>query len=599
MAEGRLNPNRGVNVTKNERQSRYWQVGLKLILATTLPCLALGPSRGWTEVPAGGDIVPDFPVLFTVGTDASCSHTDLDAAIAESLLFGPAQHEIRIAKNYDHPVSSTVTNQSLIFSGGYAACDAAEPSGRTVLVGADNGSSMFDVLANASGAFLVTFHNLTLSQNSSDRGGAIAVAGQGLTVRLENVQVVDNEAIQAGGGLFVDSGSHLILTDNSEIFRNRAIDGGEIYCENDSSVDFLDGAIGFNQATSPDRTVYNHGGGIFASNCDVLVRAGGTFRGLFANRADYGGGIHAENGSFIHLVGDEGHPASVEGNFQGGGISAVGSDVVTVVFARNARINHNTGNGVSLFSGSALSADRTPECHTADRCSQISYNSLDGVVAVGGAGSVALAQTFVEGNAFSGIRGIGALDVSISLTGSIVANNGESAIEGSSGGLFIDQSTLVGGDRQMPLIQGIALETKMRNSILWRRASDSAEVETFPTADLGPAELDCVLLDTIDGAPADVSRNRIFELDPEFSDFEGGDYHLTSGSPAIDRCGTLGLNQIGDIDGEARGFEIDGIGDPGLPDDIGADEYRSEVIVVVEKKVFADGFESGDLSLWQ
>lgn len=547
-----------------------------------------GETEGTTERLIGP--VPPLVVLLTVGSDAECDYDDLDAAITDSLRFGKGQHVLRIAQNYAHPVRSTVYNRSLYFEGGYATCSSTERSGRTDLegVGVDN---LFDFVETDGGSYEMVLDGLRLSGGGGNVGGGVIVIGEGMTLRVRGGTSIHGNAVSdRGGGIFV-ARADLILEDGTTVSSNTAFAGGGIYCT-DGKVELDQGTIAFNQALQGENAQIARGGGIFAQGCRVETSAGGPFAGIVGNAAQSGGGIFAASSTLI-LSGTSGHPATVDSNTAGGGITASS----TTLSAKNASISGNVGSGIDLTSSNLL-IDRADNCFDDDRCSQVSGNSGSGVVVRDS--FAAILQTYIEGNG-SAIRVIETSGATLILSNSVLANNspnGGPAIFASGGDLSLFQSTIIGERRDRGLIGGLVSHLDLRNTLLWRRSPAGVGAPVFPILATGPVELDCGIFDSTSDPGSNVSGIRVFEQDPSFVDLPGGDYHLRSDSPAIDRCEPLSPPER-DIDRQERGADIAGVGDPTFPDDIGADEFHFTVVEIGPAAIFEDGFESGDLSAWQ
>ncbi|MCH8310049.1 MAG: CHRD domain-containing protein, partial [Chloroflexi bacterium] len=90
------------------------------------------------------------------------------------------------------------------------------------------------------------------------------------------------------------------------------------------------------------------------------------------------------------------------------------------------------------------------------------------------------------------------------------------------------------------------------------------------------------------GSPS-CSVGCIFSQDPQLADPVGGDFHLDSGSPAIDRGNSIGA-PIDDYESDAR--PIDGDGNGSMIHDMGADEAKSGKGTIKGKK-FEDKNDNG------
>ncbi|MDA8016137.1 MAG: hypothetical protein MPN21_01715 [Thermoanaerobaculia bacterium] len=548
----------------------------------------------------GGGSGP-LPLLLTVGTDAACSHSTLQAALNTASSAGPENDIVRIATHHaDASISAEIFAHSVTIEGGYASCSSFVPAGRTVLdgTGGTAGSVLTIWGGNAEDRHIVILRNLVISGGEDDGfGGGIDISG-GMGVRLENSIVEDNESTR-GGGISTRGGSAAVtLEDFSQVLNNRAHDvGGGVFCA-DGYASAFDSAIAFNEAA--------RGGGVAVDQgCSFRLDSGGPLRGVFLNTASIqGGGIYVRGGGELELNGTSAAPASVVSNTAastGGGIWLTDGTART----RNARIDSNIaglGGGVGVGVGGSFRMERRPDgiCHAADRCSTLSGNVADrgGALYVNSStGSAEVYQTYVEGN-MANLEGSAAyltVSADLSMEGVVLAENqgGESVIKlrgGTEGRLAFVTMTRNQASEAVIVTRddtfGDADGLEIYSSILW-------ETSTGPLLEPGgtPLSLDCLIVDDSSGLPGDY----ISVVPPVFLDALAGDYHLHPSSPAVDYCDTAAYSpKSTDLDLQERGWDH-----PEIPDqfliswyDIGADELN------LAAPIFVDGFETGNTSMW-
>jgi hypothetical protein len=518
------------------------------------------------------------PLLFTVGSDAACSHNTLAGAVLAAAN-NPGADFIRIAKNHtDASIAVRIVNQQVTVEGGFDDCGDSTASGQTTIDGAGgSASSVIEIdtkPASGNNDADVLLRNLVIRGGENDAGGAdlggggIEISG-GMDVRLEGVTVRNNDSLRGGGILVRSGGSSIVIAAGSIVGgQNTALEGGGIYCANGFA-----GVIGSRVAGNNAETL---GGGVVATQGCLFQLAPGD--GVLSNDAEQGGGIYANEGGRVDLLGDETGPARVASNRalnpgdlshisgRGGGIYA--SDTGTEVRAENAHIVSNSakreqfgaGGGVMVQFGASFRMERTlgADCHTPDRCSSLSGN-VGGALAMG-SGAVVIHGTYIENNGpFESVAPTLEMFVGdLSTEGVVIANNGPGPvlrkIPSSPGGsarfaFTTFASNLVpDGDPMMSIEAGG--HVSIYSSVLAEQTGDLLELTGGATADL-----DCLIVNDDSSLPG---GTRIVELPftPFFVDAANGDYHLlpTSLNPAIDFCDdAVAVPAFADIDLEARG----------------------------------------------
>jgi hypothetical protein len=553
--------------------------------------------------------------LFVVGSpgDPACDFSQIQDAIDAAKANGPGQDLILLASNQSHTgVDLDINAHSVWIAGGYPNCtDIFLPGPATVLDGSGESHSVVNVRGTAGGPHEVILENLTLRGGSpSEGGGGLEIDGANV-VTVRRTSIRNNDAANGGGiHLAGSSGAALFLEQSAFVgFNSASGDGGGIFCNGGGEVHLANDTLVTTNSAGDD------GGGMFLSNCLLVSRAGGSFRGVLANEAnDEGGGIHARNGSTVQLLGGTVAPASVVGNEaqDGGGVFLTGPG--SSLTAANAAILDNvasdpsaghiaSGGGVAARDGAAVLVHRTlgASCHTADRCSSISGNSAESAGAIWGRDgtTITVRQTYVEDNTVSNTGAafhVAFGGSSLTLDGVVLAGNSAlfsvvSVTVASS--LEMTFVTLTGNDSGLAAaILGGDNPNAILSSVIWE------DGEPAYSAPAGSTLADCLIVHESGSIlAADPDAQFVTVQDPQLADPPGGDYHLAAGSPAIDYCdGFFTGAGSPDVD-----FEMRGVDDPAVPDnfpgalwDIGADESGSAPVVLI----FADGFESGDTTAW-
>ena len=233
-------------------------------------------------------------------------------------------------------------------------------SSGSVTIDAAGASRIFNINTNE----LVALNNLTLTNGTADRGGAI-LSEAGGTTRLTNVTLTNNtatadESDAGGGGVFTGVGNFfatgLVATGN--IASGAAGSGGAIF-QASGSVGLVDAVLTSNEASRAGGGIEIVDGNFFANNITLGEVDGGNIAGPTGNASPgNGGGLHISGIATASFTG-----GSVAGNFatsEGGGLwnqsgsSLFVSDVN--IFGNVARGNDadNGGGGVFNNGGTVL-----------------------------------------------------------------------------------------------------------------------------------------------------------------------------------------------------------------------------------------------------
>ena len=291
----------------------------------------------------------------------------------------------------------------------------------SITIDAANASRIFNINTNE----LVALNNLTLTNGTADRGGAI-LSEAGGTTRLTNVTLTNNtatadEATSGGGGIFTAVGSlfatGLVATGN--VANGASGSGGAIF-QASGRVGLFDAVLESNVANRAGGGIEVIDGSFFASNITLGTVDGGNIAGPTGTAAPgNGGGFHSSGVATASFVG-----GTVQGNFaaaEGGGLWNAG--------------------GSSLFVSDVDISDNIAAGDAAD-------NGGGGVFNNGG--TVSILGSFVNNNAAIGAAGSGGGILSVDGQFSVfnsevnenVANRAGGGIEIIDGRLIVRQSEL-------------------------------------------------------------------------------------------------------------------------------------------------------------
>lgn len=263
-----------------------------------------------------------------VGSDAACTHPDLQTALAAIAGVG-GDHVIRINAGL-HAVPDgmvyrpQVAQGTLLIEGGYADCAAADPTGAP---DSEAGRSVLDASGGLARSVLelqldgrvdaIALRRIVLRGGDAidpagryDQGGGLAVFGNA-SVRLgAGTRISDNSAGNGGGVALAGSRinasesmtlAELVIDDNAEIVANSASgNGGGIYCGGSAGGDA--------QPISGER----HGSVVLQAGRVNDNRAGQNGSGVYCRGSYAGGGLRPipRPGAHIEISGNTGLPAS-------------------------------------------------------------------------------------------------------------------------------------------------------------------------------------------------------------------------------------------------------------------------------------------------
>jgi hypothetical protein len=537
--------------------------------------------------------------VFWVGPAAPCNFNTLQTAIGAV----PDGAEIRLAGNqaYDD-INVTLSDKSLLISGGWADCtdDAAE--GVTELVG--DPALNLPVLAIGSPATAREVVLRRLGIRGGRRSG-IELSGH-VELRVERSVIDANEA-DLGGGIRVLGASRddtVLRVSETRIGivqgvgGNAAGSGGGIACAH-ATLRLGGSAIVGNHASS-------EGGGLFLDDCglDTSLNVypfdglGTVALWIAANTATInGGGIAATGGSELAFAAPFA-PYAIHANqaAEGGGVLLRGAG--TRLAARGLAISENiaTGRGgaASVRDGAQFTMERLlpvlagdvvlNRCGLAVECNLVQANRAEAYT--GGAfyvsdASLTLRQTVIEDNYSSNgstlllVGSVSRIENSL-LRGNDGGSGGSGALvrvlEGSS--FVLNSSTVAGNTGGPTLIElysdGDANNLHLRNSIIWQ--PDTSVLFASPA-------------DTVASICVNAHENASIEAlvhEPGFLDPDAGDFRLHAASPNIDACADPFAGPVADLLGRQR------------PSDLGTDHGDGDFdrgAYELRDFIFADGFE--------
>ncbi len=219
-----------------------------------------------------------------------------------------------------------------------------------VTIDADNNSRIFNITSGP-----VILDGLTLTNGTAEDGGALYITNSSVTINNSTISnSTANGASGSGGGIFVDTGGTLAVSD-SEIsgnLANRA--GGGIEDNSGAGLDIIIQDVLFennNAGVSPATAAPGNGGALHVTGPGDVAITSSTFNGNIA--AAEGGGLW--NGSGEMTIDDttiDGNTASGNDADQGGG--GVYNLSGTLIITNGTIISNNTADGASGSGGGIL-----------------------------------------------------------------------------------------------------------------------------------------------------------------------------------------------------------------------------------------------------
>ncbi len=301
-------------------------------------------------------------------------------------------------------------------------------------------------------------------------------------------------------------------------------------------------------------------------------------------------GFTVRNGNGDSGIFTQGGPALIEDNLVTGNTMCSGG--VEAAFSaatiRNNVISGNRPNCSGGVGGGGVSLRGAGTVTVADNVITGNVSSSDGGgIALFAAGSPTISGNVISGNSTAGFGSGGGIS-HVNASNSLITNNvivGNTSPEG--GGVYwlvpsgargpaVVNNTIADNDGAAVFADGYDVAARLANNVLVAAGAD-AVVECGDFNDANRPVIEHNDAFHRDSGPRygglctdQTGLNGNISADPLFADPAGGDYHLTTGSPAVDAGQNAGAPAT-DIDGEAR--PVDGNGD-GVPVvDLGADEF--------------------------
>ena len=323
-------------------------------------------------------------VIFTVGGDAGCNFSSIQAAITAAQNDADPAATIRIARSETYTgIALDINAHVMSLEGGYDTCGDPLPSGQTTISGAGGtADTVIDIRAASGGPFTVTLKNLAITQGDPGAGkfgGGIQITG-GNYVTLVNVSVHNNSS-DRGGGIYIDGGSvvntRLTMDLDSQVFSNTANQsGGGVHCVNiNDNLQY----VSLNANVFGNNAV--NGGGVYLDNCTLRHRALTIGDGVFFNNASgSGGGAYVANNSLFSVTGNPDILGVVSLNtatLDGGGVYLSGDSDYDASSAQ--MIDNFAGrNGGAVYQDSGDFSFRSNILCPLDRCARIESNRANG-----------------------------------------------------------------------------------------------------------------------------------------------------------------------------------------------------------------------------
>ena len=517
----------------------------------------------------GGTTQAGVATTVYVNTSGTCDYPTVQAAIDD---LAPGSEIRLVGAEFLLPTSLSFSNRVLTVAGGYPACGAPAPAGKTTLRANFAGGPAVFISGADVMSLSLTLRDLNIvdGNNPSGAGGGIQINNSGL-VTLDNVDVHDNLALNGGGiSILENAGGNLSVNllggsriGNDAGLGNDAASGGGVYC--------VGARVRLGHVDLIANAATNQGGGLYADNCEILSTADAGDTRIEQNMAKDGGGIYARGGSQLTLRSRIEQKISISHNQavlgsapqRGGGIFL--NNDGTLLQGSGLRIDDNRARsfaaGIMITAAQATLDRGVNSCLVGDdHCSSLSGNRVEddtgaltgtvGAAFIAGTGSptLTLRQTRVANNAAAGNAILAAGDGGqLNLDTVLLTGNSSPNLLGTSSTARIegDFITTAGNMLSGSLISNnstAALAVDIRRSILLADGATHLQ-------GAGTASFDCINTGT-GGALGGTSHA------PGFFDATGGVYRLASGSMNLDRCAVTGGETPFDIGGLPRIIDL-------------------------------------------
>ncbi|VAW32923.1 hypothetical protein MNBD_GAMMA01-1158 [hydrothermal vent metagenome] len=574
------------------------------------------------------------PELLFVGQGGGfCIYNDIQDAIDLANLNPFVDYEIRVTNEFTRFENLTIT-RDLTIKGGYSNCGLAQldsrlDANRTVVDAGAVGSAV-----NISGSVNnFNMSGFTLSNAAGATGGAVVISSADAEINFEQMNISTN-AGDFGGGIFMNAANISLILSNTLVDNNTALTGGGIYCLNSGFISLRNnsGILG-NQANGAGVELGN-GGGIYSSGCTISLASGqgavGAFSlvGVSSNFATNSGGGVFMNGGWLNTAYADDMVINIDNNVansdmddigDGGGVFLMNDAVITLskmYFANNTVFN---GNGGALFMDNSRYNANSFWFLGYDDCILDGYAECNLFInnrAVGGGfnlgGAIYMQNNSAGFNVNSSLRarfinnradGAAAIAVysgsTLNVQNSYFIGNGNNGADdtsdfnvirvvGAGSEIDVSFSTLANNHNAYTFALLSGGQVSLSNSIVYEQTAGNDVV--FPT-DNEQFSIICNLFhEGVTPGPLPIKfNNSLITTNPGFVNPANDNYQLRFDSPAIDRCGTLGISSDieirMDLDTDIRPIDIpnlsNGLGAGAY--DAGADEYNDVI--------FANDFE--------
>jgi predicted outer membrane repeat protein len=424
-----------------------------------------------------------------------------------------------------------------------------------------------------------TLANSIITGNYSQRAAGVYATGSGSTVTLSGSTITGNTSSLEGPGIWLTSGVSAVIT-NTTVSNNNTTNGsgGGLYMSTSANA-----TLTVSGSTFSNNTITGHGGAMYisASGGSVTVDIEST---TISNNSggQRGAALYmSDSGATTSLAIADSTISGNSSSLEGGAMNLSNIDSMTVT---GSVIENNSGSngGFAQYSNSGRSGSTVLTVSDSVFRNNTAAGNIGGAFYLYGSDyAVSFERCFFAGNS-AGQRG-GALYVSgpsvisglpalaVTFENCIVSGNRAASFEG--GGIHLTNvvtadiinCTFSGnsaGSYGGGLNAGGSTATSVKNSIFWRNGAGLSGYEINGTVTVSYSDIR-----KFGGYPGTNNIN----IDPLFIDpvsytlapTSDGDYHLMTGSPAIE-VGTATGAPLDDIDNNVRPL--------GSGVDMGADE---------------------------
>ncbi|CAG0931295.1 putative outer membrane protein pmp20 [Thermoflexales bacterium] len=272
--------------------------------------------------------------------------------------------------------------------GGILISDGAWPTLNNVTISgnrANNGGGIYiNQTGQAAGPVMIV-HSQIVNNHAVDSGGGLYLS-LGQVLLAGRGSIADNTAVNLGGGVYIDRGTFTLQ--NGQIDGNRAVtaNGGGLYLNNPTAIyTQITGTLAHNMAAGS-------GGGLYAVNNTVQLYGGVVFSNTASGN---GGGLYLDKGS-LTLNGPVG---VVDNHAQDGGGLYLNTGTAQLAGGQLVG-NGASGNGGGLYAGNTITISAT-------RFLANSAGNTGGGLYAAGSGEASLANSlFARNNAGQAAAGL-------------------------------------------------------------------------------------------------------------------------------------------------------------------------------------------------